>query len=213
MGEVLQHVLLGLSVAVPPGPASVAIAEAGLRRGVGRALQTALGVAMADVTFLLVVYFGLSGLVGTRWVRVTLLLSGGVVLLYLGCRTIRGARPTAGQQGGPAARTGSPLLGGYLVNILNPFAAVWWAAAFGSMLSQEAGGAAGPTALLHGAAVIAGILSWHSTVALVTSWGRGLLNERVVRVISLLAGVVLILFALAFAAQGVREALCGVAGG
>jgi L-lysine exporter family protein LysE/ArgO len=213
MAEVVQHVLLGLSVAVPLGPASVAVVEAGLRQGVGRALQTAAGVAMADATFLLIVYFGFSGVVQIAEVRILLLLSGALVLLCMGYRTIREAGLDADGGDRSIVRPGSPLLGGYLVNIVNPFAAVWWAATFGSMLSREAGEAAGPRALLRGAAVIAGILLWHSAVALLTHWGRRVTSGRVARVLAFFAGGVLILFALRFGCEGVQVVLCRMAGG
>jgi L-lysine exporter family protein LysE/ArgO len=199
MAEVIRHILLGLSVAIPPGPATVAIAEAGLRRGVSRAFLTAAGVAMADATYVLVVYFGLSGVVQIGWVRAVLLSIGAAVLLYLAYQSIRGAGPQVLREAAPSGQARSPLLAGYLVNIANPIAVLWWAAVFGSMVGGEAGEAAGPLVLLRGAAIIAGILSWHSTVALLTNWGRRLLSERTFRVLSLVAGCVLILFSLRFA--------------
>ena len=47
-------------------------------------------------------------------------------------------------------------------------------------------------------AVMVGVLSWHSTLAMLTNWGRRLLNDRTFRVLSVVAGLVLMVFALRF---------------
>jgi threonine/homoserine/homoserine lactone efflux protein len=58
-------------------------------------------------------------------------------------------------------------------------------------------------ALLQGASILVGILTWHSTVSFLTHWGKRLLNETSTKYISIVAGVVLILFGLRFAINAV----------
>jgi threonine/homoserine/homoserine lactone efflux protein len=80
-------------------------------------------------------------------------------------------------------------------------AAVWWLGIFGAMAGAATaqGGGAPSAALLGGFAILAGILSWHSSMALFTHWGGRLLNERFMRYVSLAAGLALIFFGLRFA--------------
>ena len=58
MDLVLRNILLGISLAAPIGPSGVAVIQNGLRR----AFLTGLGVTLADATYLLVVFFGISSL-------------------------------------------------------------------------------------------------------------------------------------------------------
>ena len=62
MDLVLRNILLGISLAAPIGPSGVAVIQNGLRRGFRRAFLTGLGVTLADATYLLVVFFGISSL-------------------------------------------------------------------------------------------------------------------------------------------------------
>ncbi len=60
MVNFLQYVLLGIMLAAPVGPASLAVIQNGLRGGFWRAWRTGIGVTLADASMLLVVYFGLA---------------------------------------------------------------------------------------------------------------------------------------------------------
>ncbi len=93
----------------------------------------------------------------------------------------------------------NPFLVGYLVNIANPIAVVFWAGIYGSLIGAAvAAGGDKTDALISGAAILLGILSWHTTTSILSHWGRRLLNEKIARIISAIAGVFLILFGLRF---------------
>jgi len=47
---ILQHVILGITIAAPIGPASMAIIRNGLKDGFIGGFKTALGVVAADTT-------------------------------------------------------------------------------------------------------------------------------------------------------------------
>jgi threonine/homoserine/homoserine lactone efflux protein len=251
--SLLRGYLLGILLAAPLGPASVAVIQTGLRSGFWRAFGTGLGIILADTTYLLLVYFGLSRFTSITWVRVLIWVFGALVLIYLGVQGVRGfwqssssdpfsaigvqqseagdqpmtdngqqttddglqaisdgiLKTDPGSRATPATRrllhtppadARSPLLVGYLINISNPMAAVWWLGIYGAMVgAAEASGAAQLSALAGGMAILLGILTWHFSMALLTHWGGRLLNPRSLRYVSLIAGLALIFFGLRFA--------------
>ena len=199
MTDLLRNILLGISLAAPIGPSGLAVIQAGLRHGFLRAFVTGLGVTLADATYLLLVFFGLSGLIGIPLVKVLIWSLGALVLIYLGVQSIREAfrRVDLGQAVLPRAR--NPLLAGYLVNFSNPIAIVWWLGVFGSLLGTSAGDTSRLGALLGSSSILVGILIWHTSVSLLTHWGKRILNARLVSVISGLAGLALVGFGLRFA--------------
>ena len=199
MNDILRNILLGISIAAPIGPSSLTVIQNGLRRGFLRAFLTGLGVTMADATILLVIYFGLSGFVHLPLVKVLIWTLGAIVLFYLGSMSIREARGKIDLEAAKVSTTGNPLWVGFLVNISNPIAIVWWIGIFGSLLGSAASSAAKMDALLSSSTILIGILCWHSTTSLLTYWGRRFLNERTARVILVVAGVALILFGIRFA--------------
>lgn len=199
MHEIFRNVLLGISLAAPLGPSSVAVIQNGLQRGFLRAFLTGLGVTMADATYLLIVFFGLSSFVSIPVVKVLIWTLGACVLLYLGIQSIRGARRKLEFDKTTVSFTRNPVSAGYLVNISNPLAVVWWLGIFGSLLGASAGGVAHINALFNSSAILIGILLWHSTMSVLTHWGKRMLNETTASYISIIAGIVLILFGLRFA--------------
>ncbi|MFH2040491.1 MAG: LysE family transporter [Chloroflexota bacterium] len=199
MTDLLRNILLGISLAAPIGPSGLAVIQNGLRHGFLRAFVTGLGVTLADATYLLLVFFGLSRLIDIPLVKVLIWSLGALVLIYLGIQSIREAfrsvdldKPIE-----PVAR--NPLLAGYLVNISNPIAIVWWLGVFGSLLGTTAGDTSRLGALLGGSSILVGILTWHTSISLLTHWGKRILNASLVSLISGLAGLALVVFGLRFA--------------
>jgi threonine/homoserine/homoserine lactone efflux protein len=199
MGDLVRNVLLGISLAAPIGPSGVAVIQNGLRRGFLRAFITGVGVTMADATYLLLVYFGLSNAISIPLIKILIWILGALVLFYLGAQSLQEAVHSVDLNKTMVPATRNPLLVGYLVNISNPIAVVWWLGVFGSLLGTAVDGTTKISVLLSSSTILIGILFWHSTVSLLTHWGKRILNEKTVRYISGIAGCALVLFGLRFA--------------
>ena len=209
MNVILRNILLGISLAAPIGPATLAVIQTGLRHGFLRAFSTGLGITAADATYLLVVFFGLSGLMTIPLVKVSLWIFGTLVLLYLGIQSLREARTSIDLERSRLSTARNPLLVGYLVNISNPLAVIWWVGIFGSLVSASAGKATRMEALLSSSAILVGILFWHTTLSFLTHWGKRFLNEKTVRYITGAAGIALLLFAMRLAYSAVTVLIQG----
>jgi threonine/homoserine/homoserine lactone efflux protein len=207
MQDIFRNILLGITLAAPIGPAGVAVIQSGLRGGFPRAFLTGIGITMADTTYLLVVFFGLASFISYPAVKISIWALGAVLLVYLGVQSIResGRKIDFDIQSTQAPR--NPLAVGYMVNISNPMAVVFWLGIYGSLLGATTQDGNQTNALLQGAAILVGILMWHSTVSFLTHWGKRLLNETSTKYISIIAGVVLILFGLRFAVNAVSTLL------
>lgn len=199
MNEILRNILLGISLAAPLGPASVAVIQNGLKQGFQRAFLTGVGVTLADTTYLMLVFFGLSSFINAPIVKVLIWVFGSIILVYLGIQSLRDGTTSFVLEAdiGPSSR--SPLLAGYLINLSNPLAVIWWLGIFGSILSSAAAGSSRTSALMVSSTILAGILIWHSFIAFLTHWGKRFLNQKTIRFINILAGTVLILFGLRLA--------------
>ncbi len=209
MNTVFRNIALGVSLAAPIGPSGVAIIQNGLRQGFLRAFLTGLGVTMADATYLLVVFFGLSKFLEIMVIKVSIWFLGALALLYFGYRSIRDAMSRIDLEGTVVVTAHSPLLVGYIVNVSNPIAVVWWLGVFGSLLSETVIVGSRLEALAISSTILIGILLWHSTMSLLTYWGKRFVNERTARSISVVAGVALVLFGLRFAYRGFLAAVGG----
>ena len=198
MDIILQNILLGLSIAAPIGPASIAILKSGFQGGFASAIQVALGVVTADVTYVLVAYFGLARLITIPAVKTAILFFGMLVLTYLGYQTIKDAsRPVEIQASNSKVRK-NLFIQGYAVNISNPMAVVWWLGVIGSILASSAQDGLNMLTLLYTLTIIVGIFIWHTGLSLVSHFSQRSLCPRLIKAISIISGLVLIGFALRF---------------
>jgi threonine/homoserine/homoserine lactone efflux protein len=196
MGEALRNYLLGIALAAPIGPAGITVIKAGLRSGFMRAFPTGLGITTADLTYMLIVYFGLANFVTIPVVKIAIWSVGTIVLLYLGVQSLREGGRNVDLDDSSVNSSRNPFLVGYLVNISNPLAVVFWLGIFGSIVSEVS--ATGIHPLLKGACILLGILTWHTMMSILTHWGKRFINLKTARIISIIAGVALLIFGLRF---------------
>lgn len=116
-------ILLGLSIAAPPGPINATIA-AQAARSWRAAASVGAGAITADLTFFGITYMGLTALVKEA-LSPLLFLGGGAIMLYMAYSTFR-ARGRGSPHGGPMRGRGTPYLIGLSIGITNPFQIAWW---------------------------------------------------------------------------------------
>jgi L-lysine exporter family protein LysE/ArgO len=201
---IVRNVLLGISVAAPIGPASLAIIQAGVAAGFGRAFTTAVGVVLADASYLLVVFFGMATLVDRSAVRIGLWFGGAAILIYMGLRSLTGMTSGVTLTEDQHSLGTSPLLVGFAVNITNPLAVVWWLGIFGSLLAEGTVSSSTWQSLALASSTLFGILLWHTAISLFSHGGRRWLDGRLLRLVTGAAGLALIGFGLRFAGLAIQ---------
>ena len=198
MLHLVQNILLGVSLAAPIGPCNLAIIKRGLRYGFFPAILVGLGVVVADATYLLLIYFGLSHIINTPHVRTIIWFFGAVVLLYLGYRSVKEYFEEIRMEGSELKTGGNSFIIGFMVNISNPMSIVWWVGVFGSVISSSVHESSQTVALLNSSTILVGVMAWHSSVAALLHWGRRFVTVSMMRYVSLIFGFVLLGFSCYF---------------
>ncbi|MDA4121587.1 MAG: LysE family transporter [Thaumarchaeota archaeon] len=115
-------VLLGLTIAAPPGPVNATSASEA-RRSWFSGWLVLLGAATADGLFFLLTYYGITAFVASQQIHELLLLMGSALLIYLAFITLR----STGGPGKSPNRTGRyPYLLGLVIGLTNPIQLAWW---------------------------------------------------------------------------------------
>jgi threonine/homoserine/homoserine lactone efflux protein len=198
MTNIFQNIILGISLAAPLGPATIATIRSGLKFGFLSALVTALGVVSADTTYVLLVYLGLSSFVIIPIVKVVIWTFGAIVLFYLGYQSIKEVFRKMDLNRSTVEIDRNLFLVGYAVNISNPIAIVWWLGVFGSILAASTENGSSTTALLYSLTIVIGIMLWHTFLSFLTHWGNRFFKENIIRYVSAIGGLILVGFGLRF---------------
>jgi len=198
MMNILQNILLGISLAAPIGPVNIEVIKRGLSNGFLPAFTLSLGAASADATYLILIYLGLSNFIHIPLVKGAIWVFGGAVLIYLGFLSIKEFYQKINLKGPSNFLNKNPYLAGYIITISNPMTIVWWLGVFGSLLGSSVQNNLRIVALLSSLTIILGVILWFFLLSILLHWGKKFINENSLRYISLIAGILLVGFGLYF---------------
>ena len=191
----VRGLIVGFTIAAAVGPISLLVIRRTLAHGRVYGLASGLGVATADASYGGIAAFGLTAVSSVLISgRVALGLIGGLIIVWLGIRTIR-ARPgevaTTDERPGLVAALGSI----YGLTMTNPMTILAFGAVFASM-----GFAAGATTFADAALLTLGVWAgsalWWVVLTTVVSWLRGRLGTNGLVWINRLSGSALVAFGL-----------------
>jgi L-lysine exporter family protein LysE/ArgO len=201
MNVFFGYIFLGLSLAAPIGPINAAQLDKGIKSGFLHAWLIGLGALAADSIYMLLVYFGLIHFLHTPFMQTFLWLFGCFVLVYTGVESLIGAGRVHASETRSIETSMKSFLSGFFMSLSNPLTILFWLGIYGSVLAKTAETYQTNELILYSSAIILGILIWDVSMASVASGFRRLLNDGVLKAISLLSGASLIGFGLYFGGQ------------
>jgi threonine/homoserine/homoserine lactone efflux protein len=186
-----RAIVLGFTVAAAVGPISLLTIRRTLEHGRRYGLASGLGVALADGTYAAIAAFGLTAvtsiLVGARAI---LGIVGGVVIVYLGLRTMT-SRPT--EAAAVTERPGMPAATAsiYGLTMTNPMTILSFAALFGALgLTRQGIGEAAVLTI----GVFLGSSLWWLLLVTAVGWLRSRVTVTALTWVNRLSGFVLLVF-------------------
>jgi threonine/homoserine/homoserine lactone efflux protein len=194
---IAQGFLLGFAVAAPPGAITAYAIRVGIRSGFRSAWLVGLGAATVDAFYCLLALFGIaSWIVRFPPARTAMLVIGGLVLTYLGLVSLlEGSKKEAVSRQVKGESHHVTYLTGVAMTALNPITVGFWVAVGSAVFSARTDFS--PTAgALFALAVFVGSALWFTTLATLVHAGRRFVNDLLFRVLTCVAGLILLFFGL-----------------
>lgn len=204
MDSILYYIALGLSLAAPIGPINAAVINRGLRYGFFQAWVLALGSILADVVYMLLVYFGVAQLVNTPIIQTFLWLFGGFVLIYTGMEGILTKTSSFNRNSKDNPSLHRAFITGFLMSFMNPLSIVFWLGIYGSVLASSISKFSTSTLALYTGCILLGVALWDITVSIISAFFRNMVSEQLITWISRISGFVLLLFGIYFGYHGIH---------
>ncbi|UOQ84353.1 LysE family transporter [Gracilibacillus salinarum] len=195
----LSYILLGVSLAAPIGPVNAAQFNQGIKNGFLHAWILGIGSILAELCFIIAIYFGMVHLLETPFAKTFLWLFGSFVLLYTGIESIMSSHKLDGQAERHSLR--KTFTTGFLLSISNPLSILFWLGIYGSVLADTMEKYQTEQIVWYSTAIVIGIMSWDLLMAIVSSGSRRVLPQRTLTLISIVTGLSLIGFGIYFGYQ------------
>lgn len=132
--SIVAGIVLGLSLAIPPGPVNAAIAAESARRSYLYGILIGLGAMTADCLFLGLTLVGVAVLLTGDFARDAISVIGGLILIYFAITTLRSYKKDAGIGGNE--KSGNPYLVGLIMGLTNPLGILWWVTAGAAFMAM-----------------------------------------------------------------------------
>jgi len=189
----LQGLIIGFSIAAPVGPIGILCIRRTLAEGRLTGFISGLGAASADAVYGSIAAFGLtavSAFLVTQ--RLWLQLVGGGFLLYLGIRTFQ-AKPAPSTTEERHGGLPSAFLSTFFLTLTNPMTILSFTAIFAGLgLGQTRGNLSGAAMLVLG--VFLGSSTWWLTLSALIGIFKERINDKMLRWVNRVAGVIIALF-------------------
>jgi threonine/homoserine/homoserine lactone efflux protein len=210
IGALLTGVGIGMLVALQVGPIFLLCARTSARFGLAPGAAIGAGAATVDLGYAVLGALGASVVLQAAPLRVALGITGAVVLVYLGLRTLYDAFRVrlGGESDLEVVTPGAAYRTALLATASNPLTILTWAAVFsGAAVSDIAGDAGKAVAFVLGTAL--GSLLSHLVLAVAMSALGSRLSPTALRVIDVFSGVGLVLFGGLLATRTLTNASSG----
>ncbi|OEH94453.1 LysE family transporter [Bacillus solimangrovi] len=204
MGTYLSYIILGLSLSAPIGPINAAQLDKGIRFGFLHAWIVGIGAMVADILFMILIYFGITQFVDTPLVKIFLWLFGAFVLTYTGIESITQSNTLLNEKNEVTHETKiKAFRTGFLMAASNPLNILFWLGIYGSILAQTSTTLGTYQILIYSTGIFLGITLWDVTMAAIASGARNLFNTNILKIITIISGLFLIGFGLYFGLQAI----------
>lgn len=204
MGVFLSYVFLGLSLAAPIGPINAAQMNQGIKNGFLHSWVIGLGSIVAELFFIVAVFFGVVHFLEIEFIKTFLWLFGAFVLIYTGIESMMSSQDIQVNNSRNKESLSKTFTSGFLISISNPLSILFWLGIYGSVLANTINQYDQVHLVIYGIAVLIGLMLWDITMACISSSFRKVLNQKTLKGISVVTGLTLIGFAIYFGVQAFK---------
>jgi threonine/homoserine/homoserine lactone efflux protein len=202
------YVLIGLAIAMPVGAITVEMSKQGMKNGFLHGWAVGLGGMTIDLLLIAALYLGLASVLQIPFVQVPMWLVGAVFLLLIGYDSIKNADKDITLKGErPTKSILSSYRNGFLVAI-SPGNLIFWLSVFGTVLTHSYDTSEPAQFFMIAAGVLTGILIHDIGLLTIIAFTRKLMSRNMIRIFSILAGILLLGFSLYFMYEfyiGIKE--------
>lgn len=198
MEIIVNGVISGIVLAFLIGPVFFTLIQTSIEKGFASGVFVAVGISLSDSVYILVSYLGLVQFMQAGNLRHYMAYAGGLILLGFGLYYLLVKRRKLARyefridvEGGPWLK----LIGkGFLINALSPMVLFFWIATV-SVATTRLGYASPGKASLFFVSIVATVFMTDLVKAKLADKLRTLITPRVIRVMNIVLGIVMIVFA------------------
>jgi threonine/homoserine/homoserine lactone efflux protein len=197
MDIVIKGIFSGIVLAFLIGPVFFTLLQTSIERGFSSGVFVAIGISLSDSFYILIAYFGLTQFLEATNFRHYMAYGGGVILLLFGLYylLVKSRKLAQYDPQKVANASGFRLAAkGFIINGLSPMVLFFWLATV-SVATTQLGYSSAKSALIFFASIVITVFTTDVIKAKLADKLRVLITPRVIRIMNIVLGVVMVVFA------------------
>ena len=183
----IEGFMLGLGAAVPLGPINLLIMNEALK-DYKKAVAIGFGAMSADITYLILILYGVTNYLKQDIALQALSLFGGLFLIYLALLTFKNRNQKTHkikvQKGGTLV---SKYIKGYLLTLLNPYTILFW-------LSVTSYSTTTQSLTISILGLVSSIILWVTIMPYLIHSKKDMISNKVSSIIATISSIILLMF-------------------
>jgi L-lysine exporter family protein LysE/ArgO len=194
----VSAVVLGIVVAIPPGSVTIVACQRALQCGFRNSLMFTFGSCLSDIFYILLVYYGIAGIIsGNHTYKILLWTVCGIILIIIGALSLISARNTQNTKTAAfQSNFFTTFFSGILITLTNPMTIVGWIGIAGNffLIWNERFPYSKNIGIISILLIMAGVLLWFIPLTFIVSRLRKVINRRLKTYLIIISGICLIIF-------------------
>lgn len=189
------YLIAGLAIAMPVGAMTVEMTKQGLKKGFMQGWAVGLGGMTVDFLLIIALYMGLASILSISYIQIPMWLIGAFFLTYLGYDSIKNSNQDIALAGDKSNVSFFSSYRNGLFVALSPGNLMFWISVFGAVLSDSYDMTQPTKFLVVGAGILSGILLHDIGLLSIVAVTRKVMNQTMIKWVSIIAGCILLCFA------------------
>jgi threonine/homoserine/homoserine lactone efflux protein len=197
MEIIIKGIFSGIILACLIGPVFFTLLQTSIERGFSSGVSVAVGISLSDSLYILISYLGLTKFMEATNFRHYMAYAGGVILMLFGLYYLFVKSRKLAQYDTQNIGNASGLrlaAKGFIINALSPMVLFFWLATV-SVATTQLGYSSTKQALTFFASIVLTVFTTDVLKAKLADKLRGLVTARVIRILNLVLGLVMVVFA------------------
>ena len=197
MEIIIKGVFSGIILACLIGPVFFTLLQTSIERGFSSGVSVALGISLSDSLYILISYFGLTKFMEASNFQHYMAYGGGIILLLFGLYYlfVKSRKLAHYDSKNIEDASGFRLAAkGFIINALSPMVLFFWLATVSLATTQLGYGSTKQVLTFFGSIVLT-VFTTDVLKAKLADKLRGLVTSRVIRILNIVLGLVMVIFA------------------
>lgn len=201
LNQIINNLILGLTLAIPPGPVTIEMVRRGIKNGFWAAMNIRIGATIGHACILIIAMILLNSLKSHEYIIYIVGILGSLLLIYMGYKNLLSeSKLDFSHVNVEHYNIISSLWFGFILAFVNPISVIFWFGIFAANTMNQTT----EVPLMINFIILIGVILWGIVLSTSLHFGKIMLNPKVIKALVIIASILMMFFGIKYLLQGIQ---------